>query len=49
MHMLQGYLKEILNDIAIYHTRPPHRATWQLKDEYRAYTGAKALPPPTHS
>uniref|UniRef100_A0A914XZ56 General transcription factor IIF subunit 2 n=1 Tax=Panagrolaimus superbus TaxID=310955 RepID=A0A914XZ56_9BILA len=39
----QGYLREILNDIAIYNTSPPHKSMWELKPEYRAYratTGA---------
>lgn len=33
----QNYLREILTDIAIYNTAPPHKSMWELKPEYRNY------------
>ena len=35
--LFQGYLKEILGEIAEYNRNPPHRFTWELKAEYRHY------------
>lgn len=32
-----NYLKEMLQEIAIYNTMPPHKYTWELKPEYRHY------------
>ncbi|VDM96856.1 unnamed protein product [Thelazia callipaeda] len=32
-----GYVKEILTEIAIYNTVPPHKSMWELKPEYRSY------------
>uniref|UniRef100_A0AC34FY16 General transcription factor IIF subunit 2 n=1 Tax=Panagrolaimus sp. ES5 TaxID=591445 RepID=A0AC34FY16_9BILA len=42
----QGYLREILNDIAIYNTSPPHKSMWELKPEYRAYRSTAAAEDP---
>uniref|UniRef100_A0A1I7WJG0 General transcription factor IIF subunit 2 n=1 Tax=Heterorhabditis bacteriophora TaxID=37862 RepID=A0A1I7WJG0_HETBA len=32
-----GYVKELLQDIAVYNTAPPHKSMWELKPEYRNY------------
>ncbi|VDK81739.1 unnamed protein product [Litomosoides sigmodontis] len=32
-----GYVKEILTEIAVYNTMPPHKSMWELKPEYRSY------------
>lgn len=32
-----GFVKEILTEIAIYNTMPPHKSMWELKPEYRSY------------
>ncbi len=37
--MLQGFVKEILVEIANYNTAPPHKSMWELKSEYRHYGG----------
>ncbi|XP_076011743.1 general transcription factor IIF subunit 2 [Genypterus blacodes] len=34
-----GYLKEILHDISIYNVKGTHKNTWELKPEYRHYSG----------
>lgn len=33
----QGFVKEILTEIAVYNTMPPHKSMWELKPEYRNY------------
>uniref|UniRef100_A0A0K0CW03 General transcription factor IIF subunit 2 n=1 Tax=Angiostrongylus cantonensis TaxID=6313 RepID=A0A0K0CW03_ANGCA len=33
-----GYVKELLTEIAVYNTAPPHKSMWELKPEYRNYT-----------
>lgn len=33
-----NYVKEILQEIAVYNTAPPHKSMWELKPEYRNYT-----------
>jgi transcription initiation factor TFIIF subunit beta len=38
----QGYLREILTDIATYNTSPPHKSMWELKPEYRNYRTSNA-------
>ncbi|MCP9257337.1 General transcription factor IIF subunit 2 [Dirofilaria immitis] len=32
-----GFVKEILTEIAVYNTMPPHKSMWELKPEYRSY------------
>ncbi|CAI4222779.1 unnamed protein product [Auanema sp. JU1783] len=32
-----GYVKEILQEIAVYNAAPPHKSMWELKPEYRSY------------
>ncbi|CAG9537637.1 unnamed protein product [Cercopithifilaria johnstoni] len=32
-----GFVKEILTEIAVYNTMPPHKSMWELKPEYRNY------------
>ncbi|CAB3396606.1 unnamed protein product [Caenorhabditis bovis] len=32
-----NYVKEILQEIAVYNTAPPHKNMWELKPEYRNY------------
>uniref|UniRef100_A0A158PE28 General transcription factor IIF subunit 2 n=1 Tax=Angiostrongylus costaricensis TaxID=334426 RepID=A0A158PE28_ANGCS len=32
-----GYVKELLTEIAVYNTAPPHKSMWELKPEYRNY------------
>ncbi|VDL77856.1 unnamed protein product [Nippostrongylus brasiliensis] len=36
-----GYVKEILTEIAVYNTAPPHKSMWELKPEYRDYASQK--------
>ncbi|CAJ0586401.1 unnamed protein product, partial [Mesorhabditis spiculigera] len=36
-----GWIKEILNEIAVYNTAPPHKNMWELKPEYRNYDTQK--------
>ncbi|VDN50581.1 unnamed protein product [Dracunculus medinensis] len=36
-----GYVKEILIEIAVYNTMPPHKSMWELKPEYRNYSQKK--------
>ena len=33
----QQYLKEFLNEMCVYNTKPPHKFMWELKPEYRHY------------
>uniref|UniRef100_A0A7E4VRZ2 General transcription factor IIF subunit 2 n=1 Tax=Panagrellus redivivus TaxID=6233 RepID=A0A7E4VRZ2_PANRE len=33
----QNFIREILTDIAVYNTAPPHKSMWELKQEYRNY------------
>uniref|UniRef100_A0A914RJQ8 General transcription factor IIF subunit 2 n=1 Tax=Parascaris equorum TaxID=6256 RepID=A0A914RJQ8_PAREQ len=37
----QGFVKEILTEIAMYNTTPPHKSMWELKPEYRSYGNVK--------
>uniref|UniRef100_F1LA52 General transcription factor IIF subunit 2 n=1 Tax=Ascaris suum TaxID=6253 RepID=F1LA52_ASCSU len=36
-----GFVKEILTEIAMYNTTPPHKSMWELKPEYRNYGNVK--------
>ncbi|VDM83293.1 unnamed protein product [Strongylus vulgaris] len=36
-----GYVKELLTEIAVYNTAPPHKSMWELKPEYRDYAVQK--------
>lgn len=36
-----GYVKELLTEIAVYNTAPPHKSMWELKPEYRDYAVKK--------
>ncbi|KAK5986501.1 Transcription initiation factor IIF beta subunit [Trichostrongylus colubriformis] len=36
-----GYVKELLTEIAVYNTAPPHKSMWELKPEYRDYAAQK--------
>ncbi|VDP41093.1 unnamed protein product [Heligmosomoides polygyrus] len=36
-----GYVKELLTEIAVYNTAPPHKSMWELKPEYRDYASQK--------
>ncbi|CAD6186605.1 unnamed protein product [Caenorhabditis auriculariae] len=33
-----SYVKELLQEIAVYNTSPPHKSMWELKPEYRNYS-----------
>ncbi|GMT10739.1 hypothetical protein PFISCL1PPCAC_2036, partial [Pristionchus fissidentatus] len=33
-----SYVKEILQEIAVYNAQPPHKSMWNLKPEYRNYS-----------
>jgi len=33
----EQYLKEFLNEMCVYNTKPPHKFMWELKPEYRHY------------
>ncbi|GMR60115.1 hypothetical protein PMAYCL1PPCAC_30310, partial [Pristionchus mayeri] len=33
-----SYVKEILQEIAVYNSQPPHKTMWNLKPEYRNYS-----------
>ena len=37
-----GYVKELLQEIAVYNTAPPHKNMWELKPEYRNYNVNKS-------
>ncbi|CAJ0591447.1 unnamed protein product [Cylicocyclus nassatus] len=37
-----GYVKELLTEIAVYNTAPPHKSMWELKPEYRDYAVQKS-------
>ncbi|CAJ0950052.1 unnamed protein product, partial [Mesorhabditis belari] len=38
-----NYVKEILQEIAIYNQTPPHKSMWELKPEYRNYDVQKEI------
>ncbi|VDK55656.1 unnamed protein product [Anisakis simplex] len=38
-----GFVKEILTEIAVYNTSPPHKSMWELKPEYRNYADVKKV------
>ena len=35
LSMFQAYLKEILREVCLYHTKSPHKFMWELKPEYK--------------
>ncbi|VDO02598.1 unnamed protein product [Rodentolepis nana] len=35
-----NYLQEILKEIGVFNSRPPHQNMWELKPEYRHYKEA---------
>ncbi|GMS80149.1 hypothetical protein PENTCL1PPCAC_2324 [Pristionchus entomophagus] len=38
MNQPASYVKEILQEIAVYNSQPPHKSMWNLKPEYRNYS-----------
>eukprot|EP00898_Chlorokybus_atmophyticus_P005531 jgi/Chlat1/597/Chrsp103S01025 len=39
------YLKEVLQDLAVYNKRGPHQGLYEVKPEYRAHNKAEVKPP----